>query len=391
MDPPIEEMDGLVEHLVAAVSVGNALLVVLLYSALRAYFTRQFVGARDQELPPVVTAQDFAECGLGPVAATAAAPADGKALYLDVVKRAVLNILFYETSKPSWFYGADRVPELARAFSLRRRVLGEDMPANAFSMVGLHRLDNIQSCIERAIEDGVEGDFVETGAYRGGACIFARAVLKAHGVQDRRVVACDTFTPPKPPPGPLALALVLPAVWLLQLLSRIPYRPWRMWLFGLASKFDQDFPPMTLLTTQNESLLSDWIDLFFFFLQNVTRFHQSDMSKGLDAVKSYFARFGLLDEQVRFLQGFFADTIPEADWLRKVAVLRADGDTYESTIDALSLLYPKLSPGGFCIIDDYNSFVACKHAVDEFRKEHGIDAKLERIDNLSVYWRKPLK
>ena len=114
------------------------------------------------------------------------------------------------------------------------------------------------------------------------------------------------------------------------------------------------------------------------------------MSKGIDAVKSYFARFGLLDDQVKFLQGFFADTIPKAGWLKKVAVLRADGDTYESTIDALNLLYPKLSPGGFCIIDDYNSFEACKFAVDEYRTKHGIDAPLKRIDNLSVYWRKPL-
>ena len=372
-------------------SVGNFIVAVLIYSALRAFFSRQFVTARNLELPPVVTAAQFEAAGLGPVAQLGGgAKVDTKSLYLDVVKRAVLNVLFYELSKPSWFYGADRVPELADRFSLRRRVLGEDMPANSFSMVGLHRLDNIQECIERAIEEGVEGDFVETGAYRGGACIFARAVLKANGIKDRCVVACDTFTAPKPPPSPLSLVFVMPIVWLLQLLSLIPIKPLRMWLFGVASKFDQDFPSMTLLTTQNESLLQDWIDMFFFFLQNVTRFHQSDMSKGIDAVKSYFARFGLLDDQVKFLQGFFADTIPKAGWLKKVAVLRADGDTYESTIDALNLLYPKLSPGGFCIIDDYNSFEACKFAVDEYRTKHGIDAPLERIDNLSVFWRKAL-
>ena len=228
----------------AYVSVGNFVVAVLVYSALRAYFSRQFVSARNLELPPVVTAAQFEAAGLGPVAQPGGgAKVDAKSLYLDVVKRAVLNVLFYELSKPSWFYGADRVPELAvDGFSLKRRVLGEDMPANSFSMVGLHRLENIQECIERAIEEGVEGDFVETGAYRGGACIFARAVLKANGVTDRRVVACDTFTAPKPPPTPLSLVFVLPIVWLLQLLSRIPIKPLRMWLFGVASKFDQDFP-----------------------------------------------------------------------------------------------------------------------------------------------------
>ena len=377
---------------------GSVLLAVLAYSALRAWFSRSLVCARLAVNPTPVTAAEFAEHGLGPVSAS-----DGKggsaeanrALYLDVMKRAIINVLFLEVSKPSWFYGADRTPVLAReggkegTFSLSRRVLGEDMPANSFSMVGLHRLNNIQSCLETAIEECVPGDFVETGAYRGGACIFARAVLKAHGVTDRNVVACDTFTPPKQPPTLLGLVIVMPILWGIQLLSLIPLKPLRMALFKLAESVDQDFPAQT----QDPKLLDDWIALFFFFLHNLTSFHATEMSKGLETVKSYFARFGLLDGQVRFLQGFFADTIPspEAAFLTRVAVLRADGDTYESTMDALRLLYPKVSPGGFVIIDDYHSFVSCAKAVDEFRAEHGIEEKMHRIDNLSVYWRTPKK
>ena len=113
---------------------------------------------------------------------------------------------------------------------------------------------------------------------------------------------------------------------------------------------------------------------------------------GLAAVKSHFARFGLLDDQVVFLQGFFSKTLTPGpdqhpDAPEQVAVLRCDGDTYESTIDALQSCYPKLQPGGFCIIDDYYSFVDCARAVDEYRAKHGITAEMHRIDNMSLYWK----
>ena len=108
---------------------------------------------------------------------------------------------------------------------------------------------------------------------------------------------------------------------------------------------------------------------------------------GLEEVRSLFARYGLLDEQVVFLQGFFADTLPTAP-LSHASVIRLDGDTYESTRDAIMLLYPKLSPGGYCIIDDYYAYQDCRRAVDEYRGTHAITDEIVRIDNLAVYWRK---
>lgn len=92
-------------------------------------------------------------------------------------------------------------------------------------------------------------------------------------------------------------------------------------------------------------------------------------------------------EQVVLLKGFFADTIPTAP-IKNLAVVRLDGDTYESTNDALNLTYAKLSPGGYCIIDDYEYFSECKRAVDEFRTAHGIEETVEPIDGCGVYWRK---
>lgn len=74
--------------------------------------------------------------------------------------------------------------------------------------------------------------------------------------------------------------------------------------------------------------------------------------------------------------------------IEKLSVIRLDGDTYESTRDAIEMLYPKLSPGGYCIVDDYYSFIDCERAVNEYRQENGIEDELQKIDNLAVFWQK---
>jgi len=104
------------------------------------------------------------------------------------------------------------------------------------------------------------------------------------------------------------------------------------------------------------------------------------------SVRENFDRYGLLDDQVRFLPGWFSETLPAAP-IERLSVLRLDGDLYESTLDAMNPLYPKLSPGGYVIIDDY-LVPGCRAAVDEYRAEHGITDPIERIDRWSVYWRR---
>jgi len=107
-----------------------------------------------------------------------------------------------------------------------------------------------------------------------------------------------------------------------------------------------------------------------------------------DEVRRTFQLYGLLDDAVRFLPGWFADTLPTAP-VEHLAVLRLDGDLYRSTLDALTHLYPKVSPGGFVIIDDY-AMASCRAAVEEYRAAHGIDAELVHIDLSAVWWRVPL-
>jgi hypothetical protein len=112
------------------------------------------------------------------------------------------------------------------------------------------------------------------------------------------------------------------------------------------------------------------------------------LAVSLEQVKANFQRFDLLDDQVKFLKGWFCDTLPTAP-IERIAVLRMDGDMYTSTMDALTNLYQKVSPGGYVIVDDYNSWPACKSAVDEYRRDHGVTADLVKIDPHAVYWRVP--
>jgi O-methyltransferase len=74
--------------------------------------------------------------------------------------------------------------------------------------------------------------------------------------------------------------------------------------------------------------------------------------------------------------------------MERLAILRLDGDMYESTIDALTALYPKLSPGGYAIIDDYGCIPACKAAVTDYRAANGITDEIHTVDWTGVYWRK---
>lgn len=112
-----------------------------------------------------------------------------------------------------------------------------------------------------------------------------------------------------------------------------------------------------------------------------------ELRVGVEDVRRNFERFGLLDGQVSFLQGWFKETLPTAP-IDRLAVCRLDGDMYESTMDALSALYFRLSSGGFLIIDDYGAVDGCRMAVMDFRSRHGIKDEIKSIDWSGVYWRK---
>ena len=207
------------------------------------------------------------------------------------------------------------------------RELGSDWPSRAHSMIGARRMFNLRSLCEYALNHNVPGDFIETGVWRGGASIMMRAVLAAYGDTDRKVWVADSFEG-LPPPDP------------------------------------QNYP-------------ADAGD---------TSFQYRELAVSLEEVQSNFAKYDLLDDQVRFLKGWFKDTLPLAP-ISNLAVLRLDGDMYESTMDALTALYDRVSAGGFVIIDDY-LLPKCKAAVTDFRDTRGIVTPLQDIDGAGVFWEK---
>lgn len=210
----------------------------------------------------------------------------------------------------------------------KRRYEGRDWPAYADTMIGILRLNNIEYCFDNVIREKVPGDFIETGVWRGGATVFMRALLKQYDVKNRVVWVADSFEGlPKPNPR----------------------------------KYSAD--------------------------RGDKHFKNKELSISLDVVKNNFKKYDLLDDQVKFLKGWFKDTLPNAP-IEKLSILRLDGDMYESTMDALTHLYPKLSIGGYIIIDDWGAVRGCKQAVLDYRNEHNITEEIMEIDWASVFWKK---
>ncbi len=110
--------------------------------------------------------EEYSRFGLGPV------QGDAKELYLDMVKRILINIVYQD--RPNVVYDHRNVPEFVSESSLSRRANGEDLPVAALTMVGARRLENVKRCMESVLVNNVRGDFIETGALKGGSCIFMR-------------------------------------------------------------------------------------------------------------------------------------------------------------------------------------------------------------------------
>lgn len=112
----------------------------------------------------------------------------------------------------------------------------------------------------------------------------------------------------------------------------------------------------------------------------------TDLQGDLNLVRDAFERFDLLDGRVRFLQGSIGATLPGAA-LENVALLRLGAGIGADADAALEDVYPKLSLGGFVVVDD-NTDPACARAVTTFRERHGISAPVEAVDWSAIAWRK---
>jgi O-methyltransferase len=291
------------------------------------------------------------------------------ALYLDLLKRCLTRHLFIdeEVGNTRWGWQRTVTSPLHRMLGKRNlkfgrvggdpsaREFGRDWPVHAETMIGLRRLENIEACVTDVVRRDVPGDLIETGVWRGGSTIFMRAILAVLGDATRRVWVADSF---QGLPRPNAIE------------------------YPEDAQFDARLQIMAKLGMSADQLRG--ARLFEMIRQ---RFHDPILSVTLEEVRKNFVRYGLLDNRVQFLPGWFADTLPSAP-IEQLAVMRLDGDLYESTIDALDALYPKLSPGGYVIVDDYGSLKACRQAVDDYRADHGVTDEIMTVDQTGVYWKR---
>lgn len=203
-------------------------------------------------------------------------------------------------------------------FNIQERVSGRDWPVTALTMIGLQRLSHLQECVEDVLRSGVPGDLIETGVWRGGACILMRLILQAHGEENRTVWVADSFQ-------------------------------------GMPEGDPED----------------------------VNQWHHPELAVSLEEVRQNF-RDWQLDTQVGFLPGWFRDTLPGP--VQQLALLRLDGDYYTSTRDAIRALYPKLSVGGYLIIDDWG-FGECQKAILEYRAQHQVTEPIQTLGPMA-YWKR---
>lgn len=266
-------------------------------------------------------------------------------MYIELMKRSLSGYLTFETGlrisyllycmDTSQAYDLDHVINIARhepenlaklmadldgADNYRERVFGFPM-----TMIGRSRLDNLEYCTRSVLKDDVQGDFMETGVWRGGATIFMKGLLEVLGDESRKVWVVDSFR-----------GLPEPSV------------------------------------KQDEGL--------DFYLDPM-------LAVPKETVEENFRRHDLLDENVVFLEGWFDETLPNAD-VDNLSILRLDGDLYKSTMDVLEAMYEKVSPGGYIIVDDYGAISVCRDAVEDFRRSRNINDPIESIDWTGAYWRK---
>jgi O-methyltransferase len=247
--------------------------------------------------------------------------------YLALMQRQVMNLppvhLLQYSSDASTIRCA--IQDKRELQELGEKLLGVVKEPHQLTMIGVPRLRQLDKAIRDLIDRGVPGDLLEAGVWRGGACLYMRAALDAFGDTTRKVWLCDSGEAGFPRPKENC--------------------PWD--------------------ASDNRS--QHWI-----------------ANCSMKMVQRYFEDYGYLDDQVQFVDGFFSDTLPSIP-VKQLALLRSDCDMYGSTMEALELLYDKVSIGGYIVVDDYG-ITQAKAATDNFRASRDIRTPLQRIDFTGVYW-----
>ena len=198
-----------------------------------------------------------------------------------------------------------------------------------FTMTSPERVLALRLSVEYVLQNQIEGDIVECGVWKGGSMMVVAQTLRDSGIGTKNLYLFDTF---KGMPAPTEKDVSFDGMLAADLMRESPKESSSVWALG-----------------------------------------------SLDEVRRNLLSTGYPAERISFVKGRVEETIPKQA-PAQIALLRLDTDWYESTYHELLHLYPRLSPGGVLIIDDYGHWAGAKKAVDEYFAEHNLHPLLHRID-----------
>jgi hypothetical protein len=237
----------------------------------------------------------------------------------------------------------DLVRRVTRRFGVdvvRYRAVPPDFPpgdaalarsVRRYTMTSPERIHALVNAVRWLVGQRVDGGIVECGVWRGGSMMAVAQTLLAAGVTDRELYLFDTFAGM---PEPTAADR--------DFRGRRADRKFRRTRLGADS--------------------SDWC--------------RADLAE----VRANLAGTGYPPHRLHFVKGRVEETVPEHAPDR-IALLRLDTDWYASTKHELVHLWPRLVPGGVCILDDYGHWAGSRQAVDEYLAEQQLRVLLHRIDH----------
>ncbi|MDX2243334.1 MAG: TylF/MycF/NovP-related O-methyltransferase [Leptolyngbyaceae cyanobacterium bins.302] len=201
-----------------------------------------------------------------------------------------------------------------------------------FTLLSQERLFSLYSLTKQICFDDIPGEFVECGTYRGGAAALMAVVIQRYSLRPRKLYACDTFT-------------------------------------GMPDPTEAD---------RHDGVPA-----------NLTGFGAGTLQAPVQEYLYQICQILGVSDIVIPIPGLFADTLPVLQLqIRAIALLHADGDWYESTMDIFTHLYDRVTAAGLIQIDDYGHWEGCRQAVHEFERSQNAAFPLRAIDYTGVWFRK---
>lgn len=226
-------------------------------------------------------------------------------------------------------YGPDLTPQTVQTIKFVR----------PYTMTTVQRVEAVVSATHHIVNHGIPGAFVESGVWMGGSIMAAARTLVELGDTERDLYLYDTFEG-LPAPGE----------------------------HDAVSGSDASVAEIYAETTQNEPFLEAPVDV----------------------VRANLARTRYPMDRIRTVAGLVEDTIPSTA-PAQIAFLRLDTDWYSSTKVEMETLFPRLSPGGILIIDDYAFLDGVRKAVDDYLATYSVPVFLHRIDTAGRLVVKPME